>query len=307
MTKLDAARTAFKRGGAIELIKAGRRELARLIYPGALPTANTAPAPAKQTAAAMPTKKFAGTVGYDDAIAWFKPRTPTYVRLANAVRPYVDPNGLVLDVGANIGYFTKIFAGTLDFQGHVHLFEPVPHLAALCRQTTDQLPFKTTVHEFGLSDEDAEIEIYLDGAGNLGWNTIIAPKTNASMTPVRIQVRDYAAVGIDTTPSFVKIDVEGAEYKVLRGMLGAIERWSPRPAILCEVGWGQGHPAWQEELAVFDELSRLGYRAVDLDSQPIEVTGINKTTDIIFLPAHLVAPSAVPGDNEQAPVPEGHR
>lgn len=298
MRKVAAARSALDRGGVPELIRLTRKWLAVRLYPGTLPQparplspSKTSPVPVK-AAVAVPVKAAtggtsAGDVNHAQALAWFDTRRPIYDRLAAAVAPYVDRTGVILDVGANIGYFTKVLGETTDFQGTVHLFEPIPNLAELCRTTLMDTPFKTNVHKFGLSDEDTSVDIFICADGNLGWNTIVAEKAYRGMEPLQIQVRKFDASGIEGTPSFVKIDVEGAEYKVLKGMLGAIEGWSPRPAILCEIGWGQGHPAWDQELEVFRSLEKLGYRTLDLDHNPISVDDLTKTTDVLFLPEHV--------------------
>lgn len=296
MHKLDVARSALDSGGLPQLVRVTRRWLAAMIYPGPMPQpARRAPAPKGSVAtrvvgapARAEAKHSAESVTGVQALAWFEKRRPTYERLSAVVAPYVDRTGVFLDIGANIGYFTKILGEATEFRGTVHLFEPVPNLAELCRATLLDAPFTSNVHEFGLSDEDASVEIFLAASGNLGWNTIVAEKAAAGMTPLQIQVRAFETAGIEVTPSFIKIDVEGAEYKVLRGMLGAIERWAPRPAILCEIGWGQGHPAWDEELEVFRSLEKLGYCAYDLDHRPVNIDDLRATTDILLLPAQVI-------------------
>lgn len=287
------AERALRRGGVSELVWVIRKHLAAKIEPTPRSQVKSVPrTPLKPVprAATMVTPKLSSArdVDHAEAVKWFEARRPTYERLANAIAPYVDRQGVVLDVGANIGYFTKVFGEVLEFDGTVHLFEPIPHLAELCRATLRDVPFRTMVHEFGLSDEDAELNIFLSSDGNLGWNTIVEARASTGMRPLPIQVRAFDRCGVEAIPSFVKIDVEGAEYKVLRGMLGAIERWSPRPAILCEIGWGSGHPAWDDELRIFHELKKLGYRTLDLNKQPIDVESLRKTTDLLFIPEHLV-------------------
>ncbi|MET0694504.1 MAG: FkbM family methyltransferase [Propionibacteriaceae bacterium] len=292
---------AYHRGGVSELVLSGRRFLAAKIQPDPPPpvkavkrpkpkSAVTPPAAAKAAppTAAQPQVLLAESVSHQQALAWFAPRRPTYERLINSVAPYVDRTGLVLDVGANIGFFTKTFGELIDFSGTVHLFEPIPHLVELCRKTLSDVPYTAVVHDFGLGDQDAEITIYQAANGNLGWNTVVAPKANPDMQPLQIQVRAFDDIGIDGTPTFIKIDVEGAEYQVLKGMLGAIERWDPQPTILCEIGWGTGHPAWDEELKIFRALCDLGYSTLDLDHNPVDVETINKTTDLLFVPQHLI-------------------
>ena len=296
---VSGAVRAFRRGGSQEVLWVARKRLAAKIEPvprakAKRPDAKTvtkpkAPStsPAKvQVApkAAAPERLTAGQVSHAQALEWFAPRRKTYDRLVGAVAPFVDRDGLVLDVGANIGYFTKIFGEQLGFRGTVHLFEPIPHLAELCRATLQDVPYTAVVHEFGLSDQDGEIEIFQAADGNLGWNTIVASKASAGMQPLNIQVRAFDTCGIDGTPSFIKIDVEGAEYRVLAGMLGALESWSPRPTILCEVGWGSGHPDWAQELEIFERLAQLGYAPQSLDGQPVDVHSITRTTDLLFVP-----------------------
>ena len=215
---------------------------------------------------------------------WFARRRPGYLRLINAVRPYLAPEATIFDVGANIGYFTLVLAEETGFRGKAYLFEPVPNLAKLCRKTLESARFDAEICEYGLGDEDGEIDIYLAADGNLGWNTMIAKKASKGMMPVRIKVRKFDTCGIDAVPSFIKVDVEGAEYRVFRGMMGSLAKWPKKPVILCEIGWGTAHPEWNEELAVFDELVRLGYSTRTLEGAALDVRTIAKTTDILFLP-----------------------
>lgn len=286
MTKIQAA---YRRGGLAEVIPICRKRLAATIYPGTMPQPQKQPSRTTPPVVPVPVPTVApekaDSVTYEKAIAFFEPRKPGYVTLSEAVRPYVQREGTILDVGANIGYFTKVLAETLDFHGTAHLFEPIPHLAELARKTAATFDFDARVHEFGLSDEAAEVEIFIAASGNLGWNTMISERRTTDMTAVNIVVKPYRDAGIDAVPCFVKIDVEGAEYKVLGGMLDAIEGWQPRPPILCEIGWGaQGHPEWGRELEVFDRLRSLGYHAVDLSHDPVVLEDLAKTTDIIFVP-----------------------
>jgi FkbM family methyltransferase len=255
-----------------------------------------------QSSAVAPVLSDARTVGYADALAWFELRKPTYLRLVRAIAPFVDRDGTILDVGANMGYFTKTLGEELGFRGNAHLFEPVPNLAQLCRETVLTLPFKTEVHEFGLSDEDGSFDIFVAADGNLGWNTMIAEKSHG-MAAVKIAVRSFDNAGIAEVPTFVKIDVEGAESKVLRGMLGALERWPSRPTILCEIGWGQDHPQWQQELDVFRALQGIGYTALDLSHNPVEIESLVKTTDLIFVSDEIANSIRVKKEASGEPTP----
>lgn len=264
---------------AFSSIDGARRRVAALIYPGQLPSRQP---PVKAKPAGPRT---AANVSYREATAFFEQRMASYKALARAAAPFVDPEGVFLDVGANIGFFTKVLARETNFRGTAHLFEPLPHLVNHARATASRLPFSAPVHAFGLGDEDTKLRLFIDAAGNFGWNTMVAEKASPGMVPIRIRIRRFDPKMIrNRVPSFVKIDVEGAEYRVLRGMLPALEEWNPRPPILCEIGWGVNHPNWDEELAVFKELAALGYEAVKLNRQPIDLEALDKTTDVLFIP-----------------------
>ncbi len=278
MSRPSAAWSALRERIPRNLVSRTRRWGARALSPNEVPAPRRAPDPA--------VPRTASNVTFAQATAFFRRRHGNYERLSDAIAPYLDRDGVLYDIGGNIGYFTKVVGERTGFTGAVHLFEPVPSLAKFIFRTLADVDYAVSVHQFGLSDEDGHVDIYLDTRGNFGWNTLIDEKA-AGMTPQRITVRRFERVGLAEVPSVIKIDVEGAEYLVLRGLLPALRTWEKRPPILCEIGWGQSHPSWSEELDVFGELAALGYRATDLDGAPVEVTELTQTTDVLFLPEHV--------------------
>lgn len=283
MPKFNSVQTALKEGGVTELVRRTRLWTAGRIYPGDMP----APRAARKRVPAQPTGPLAtaSDVAYAEALAWFERRRSIYDRLATAVAPYVEPDGVFFDVGGNIGYFTKVLAEHTNFRGTVHLFEPIPNLVELCEQTLADAPYKAFIHNFGLSNEDTTIPIFVSEQGNLGWNTIVSGKASSGMVSSEIQVRAFNNAGITDIPTFIKIDVEGAEHLVIGGMIDAIASWPVKPAILCEIGWGTSHPQWADELAAFGDLAALGYRTVTLEGEPVNLAELTKTSDVLFLPA----------------------
>lgn len=230
-------------------------------------------------------KKYSAlTVTHNEAMKWYERRKDDYERLITAVCPYVSNDAIIFDIGANIGYFTLLLTERLNFKGSAYLFEPVPHLAELCKTTFSGVTFGVTVLDFGLSDMDAEEEIFIANNGNLGWNTLISQMATPDMIKIRIRLKAFDSCGIDVTPSFIKVDVEGAEYKVFRGMLGSLRKWRPLPVVLCEVGWGQSHPAWEQEMSIFMEMKRIGYTICDLNGLPVDENKLQRTTDVLFIP-----------------------
>ena len=230
------------------------------------------------------TKQSAMTVSHKDAMKWYRIRKSAFEELVSAIAPYIDQNGVVFDVGANVGFFSRLLAEKTDFKGSMYLYEPLPHLATLCEETFRDVPYDAQVFHYGLSDSDTEVDLFVASNGNLGWNTMVESKASDDMEKVRIQVKNFEDCKPDAVPTFIKIDVEGSEYLVLRGMLASLRSWSPRPVILCEVGWGTSHPKWDEELEVFEELKTIGYAFCDLAGQALDITTLSSTADVLLIP-----------------------
>jgi FkbM family methyltransferase len=208
-----------------------------------------------------------------------------FTEAINAVLPYLHTNAAIFDIGANIGYFSLLLMERLHFSGKAYLFEPVPNLARLCEETFQDTGYDVTINQFALSDQDTDLKMFVDMDGNIGWNTLILEKKTANMKPITIHARRFDSLAIPHRPDFIKIDVEGSEYKVLRGMLQNLSAWRPLPVILCEVGWGKFHPHWREELEVFNNLANLGYVTFDINKHPINIVDLTHTSDVLFLPS----------------------
>jgi FkbM family methyltransferase len=219
---------------------------------------------------------------------WYSHRRPVWDLLVDAVAPYISTESVIIDVGANIGYFSLCLTEKLGRVKTLYLFEPVPHLADLCKKTFATSAVETHVYAIGLSDEESTTDIYVGADGNLGWNTIVAEKASPNMIKVPIALKVFDRCGIDAVPGFIKIDVEGVEYKVLRGMRESLARWHPLPVILCELSWGSSHPHWHEVVQVIQELKTIGYVVNDLEGNPIDEHDIRTTCDVIFVPSDRV-------------------
>ena len=227
----------------------------------------------------------ANTIAHANALKWFNHRQEQFEESIAVVLPYLENSSVFFDIGANIGYFSLLLMERLHFSGKAYLFEPVPNLARLCEDTFRNTAYDVTIHQLALSDEDTMVDMLVDMDGNIGWNTLVDEKKTVNMSPLRIQARKFDSLGIPHRPDFIKIDVEGSELKVLRGMFASLSAWQPLPIILCEVGWGSSHPYWKEELEVFSRLTTLGYVAYDLHKRLINVADLTHTSDVLFLPS----------------------
>jgi FkbM family methyltransferase len=151
-----------------------------------------------------------------------------------------------VDIGANSGYFSVLAALRVGARGRVFAFEPNP---AVRRQLERHIGLnaiadRVTISELALSDEDRDdlrlfVSCWPDNDG-------IASLTPAAETLARggLRADTSIAVRVRTFDSWVpsvqlsridlmKIDVEGAESRVLAGMSSTLARFRPA-RIICE-------------------------------------------------------------------------
>ncbi len=132
--------------------------------------------------------------------------------------------GAVLwDVGANVGSVTLPLAAR-NPSLTVHAFEPSPPVFARLATNLRQNPAlagRVRVHQVALGASSGVVDFFVS---NEAWNSGVgglAPSANRSAVPVRVPASrgdDLIARGEASAPCFVKIDVEGYELEVLRGL-----------------------------------------------------------------------------------------
>ena len=121
----------------------------------------------------------------------------------------------VWDVGANVGYYTRLFSERIGLQGRVLAFEPSPlnfvRLTEACAALGN-----VTLHHCGLGKEDGQL-YFQQGADDLGATSRIV-EAGAGATVVDILSATNVINGGGQIPNAIKIDVEGFEYEVLEGL-----------------------------------------------------------------------------------------
>ena len=147
---------------------------------------------------------------------------------------FVESNTVFLDIGANLGFFSLQIGRRITRHGKVLAFEPHPRLIELFRRSAflNGLSHAITCFPFGLSSTDASVEFKYP-IGHLGGGSLLH-SSDTAVTIVKSEVKRLdSALAQDFSCDLVKIDVEGHEIDVLRGMTRVIEK-SPRIKILFE-------------------------------------------------------------------------
>jgi len=139
----------------------------------------------------------------------------------------------VLDIGANMGYFSLVAAWLVGPAGCVHAFEPNPQVLRRLRATAALNPrFNIHVHGQAVTDRRGHARLFLASRARTGHSSLRDLGAQAAQTAL-VETTTIDTF-LDQLPPirFVKLDIEGAELRALHGMIHCIER--DRPLILTE-------------------------------------------------------------------------
>lgn len=154
--------------------------------------------------------------------------------IVKAIRSRDPDPVLFLDIGANAGHHTLFMAPIVD---QVIAFEPYPLLQA---QIADKINLNNLTNvslmPFGLGEKDDVLDYYPGEGVNSGVGTFLPDEEERHSTPIKLQIKNGDSLleeqGVGRV-AVVKIDVEGFEAAVVRGLSHRIRH--DQPVILMEL------------------------------------------------------------------------
>jgi len=143
------------------------------------------------------------------------------------IKKEIHKDEVVLDIGANIGYYSLIFAKLVGPQGKIFSFEPEPSNFNLLKKNIEVNNFQNvTVERMAVSDENGKTKLFLSEKDS-GQHRIYQCKSisNNYVSVDKITLDDYFKNNsLAEKISFVKMDVEGSELGVLKGMKSILNK-----------------------------------------------------------------------------------
>lgn len=147
--------------------------------------------------------------------------------LGNLMREVMRPGDAALDIGSNVGYFTGMLSLLAGRQGKVFAFEAAPATYERLQIVAQHNPHgNVRTHHCAVSDSIGSIELSLGPCDHTGISSMRdLPQQGGKVTVPSLTIDSLLA----ELPKIrlAKIDVEGAEMLVLRGMDRLIERDHP--------------------------------------------------------------------------------
>lgn len=180
-------------------------------------------------------------------------------------RVICNPGDTILEVGANIGTETVGFADIVGCRGHVFAFEPLP---SNIEASTKSLKLRTcpnvTLMPIALSDRNENIAFRVpESQYSSGTGRILSNNATPQIDIILVECRSLDSLQESILPaSFVFMDVEGAEYSVLKG--GQTYFQTHKPAMIVEASAKHLKHFDLTLRNLYDYLGELGYVIFDI-------------------------------------------
>ena len=183
----------------------------------------------------------------------------------------------VLDVGAHIGYYTRLFSELAGPGGQVLAFEPERENYAVLGSNVEGLGNVQTF-DVAASDSPARLNLYVS-PGSTNHSLI------EGFSPAE-RVEEVQAIDLDSfldahgikRVDFVKIDIEGAEPRALAGMARTIGA-SAGMRLLIEYNPAALRLSLGSPEKLLDHLEALGFRVEEVlsDEGPAEIPPVDSS------------------------------
>jgi FkbM family methyltransferase len=176
----------------------------------------------------------------------------------------VRPGDAAIDAGAHVGLFTMHLAKAVGAAGHVYAYEPFPPNADLLAMSVEENRFgdRVTLTRAALGDREGQADlVFAEHTLNSGGAFVIPPGAEGLAGHARLSVPVTMLDGLAENRrriAFVKIDVEGAEPRVIAGAAALLRQHAP--ALLTEIHHEQlARVSGITAADFFQSMARLGY------------------------------------------------
>ena len=205
------------------------------------------------------------------------------------VNDLVRPGQTVIDIGANLGYYSVLLARRVGTTGKVYSVEPVPLFRRVLARNTRSFP-QVQILPYALGDANRPVQLGTPrtaGKFRHGLTHVIdEPQADQSYShtfTAEMRVPGELFAGLEAL-HYLKMDVEGYEYVILPHLLPLIRRF--RPILQIET-------PGKDRLAIFELLRAERYRIFYVDAggmQALPDPYLDVSGDLIYWPQERPLP-----------------
>jgi FkbM family methyltransferase len=166
---------------------------------------------------------------------------------------HLDASGVVLDVGANIGYYSLYM---LPRAAAIHAFEPDPRALAVLRSNLEGHS-NAHVHSLAVGKSTEKSFLILEPNSEVSHLADLSTQSSGELCEIDVTTIDQFVSERDLPITGIKIDVEGADLDVIEGAVGTLG--SQFPLVLTET---------KPDERLFGLIRPLGYKVFAFVKHP---------------------------------------
>jgi FkbM family methyltransferase len=192
----------------------------------------------------------------------------------------------MVDLGANVGYYTLIASTLVGATGHVYSFEPDPRVFPFLRRNIGANDAKNTTAECKAVSSKGSTVTFVPNGWEGSFVTYSAgsqpyPLVEAVSLDEFFRLRGWPRVDL------VKLDIEGSEYEALQGMSELSGR-NPRLRLVMEFNLAAIRRAGVEPVSLAKVLKELGFRSAYVIECGLRAVSIQNSLPISHLIYNLL-------------------
>ncbi len=191
----------------------------------------------------------------------------------------IKKGDVILDIGANIGYFTLIFANLVGETGKVYAFEPDSTNFSILEKNIKLNGYNNIILiNKAVSDNTGKLKLFLSDDSNGDHRTYDSNDGRELIEIDSVSIDDYFST-LNKKVNFIKMDIQGAEYFAIKGMVDVLNS-NEKIKMLTEfwpVGFQRSGVKTKDYL---DIMLKHGFDIIELEDKENQLTPIH---DIEFL------------------------
>ncbi|MGC9330581.1 MAG: FkbM family methyltransferase [Bacteroidales bacterium] len=162
-------------------------------------------------------------------MGFFKKKHPEIHHLPEII----TPGDICIDIGANLAYYTVFMAKMTGSSGKIYAVEPVPLFREIWEENVNRKHLRNVeMLPYALGETEKTVDMGMpapDGIVHHGMTKIIQDDNKAFQKHFEAEMKIPDKLFSDISRiDFIKIDIEGYEYPVLKNMVQTIRKHQPR-------------------------------------------------------------------------------
>lgn len=181
------------------------------------------------------------------------------------IKEIIGEGSIVIDAGANVGFYTRLFSKIVGNTGLVIAFEPNLKNFEILKERTGNLK-NVRIENAALSDKSGKLDLYISEDLNVDHQTYDSGESRNKIQINAFSLDDFCEMNGIKKVSFIKMDLQGYDAIAFRGMEKTIKK-NPKIRLCCEF-WPYGMKKagvepedWLAEIALLNlsfQLKHIG-------------------------------------------------